>query len=60
MPQCMNCYTDLETDDIYDVQIETNHIRTCHVGYCPKCGKPYQWEEIYEYSKFENVTECEE
>lgn len=59
MPKCNYCNTQLEIDDSCDIQFEDNQYRDINYGHCPKCGAEYQWEEIYTYQSFENLTQVD-
>lgn len=59
MPRCDHCYAQLQVDESYDVQPEPKQYRDKVYGHCPKCGAEYQWEEIYTYQSFENLTEVD-
>ena len=59
MARCDYCNTQLKVDKSYDVQFEDNRYRDINYGHCPKCGAEYQWEEIYVYQDFENLTEVQ-
>ena len=59
MARCDICYAQLQVDESYDIQPEPNQYRDKVYGHCPKCGAEYQWEEIYTYQSFENLTQVD-
>ena len=44
LPKCLNCGTELEQDDVLDMDYDDDGIDLFCVGGCPKCGKTYQWD----------------
>jgi endogenous inhibitor of DNA gyrase (YacG/DUF329 family) len=44
-PLCPHCNTAIKCEDTYDIYCdEEESIILYQVGYCPKCGKDYQWQ----------------
>lgn len=43
-PLCPHCKTELEAEDTYDMYYDDENMTLCQVGYCPKCGRGYQWQ----------------
>ena len=44
-PLCPRCKAELEVDDTYDMEYDSEGITLYVVGYCPSCGRNYQWQD---------------
>lgn len=60
MPTCTECGVELEYDDTLDIDVYDGDVRSVNVGHCPECGQTYQWTEVYEFDRFENLEPCED
>ena len=43
-PLCPCCNVELEEDDTYDMEYDTEGIILYQLGHCPKCNREYQWQ----------------
>lgn len=60
MPECLECKAELEFYDTIETYVDGDIIIIHEVGHCPKCRKKYKWEDVYEFSHFENLEVLEE
>lgn len=59
MPECKYCNVELELDDTIDEDADESEVAMKEVGHCPKCGKDYKWFDIYKYSHYRDLEECD-
>lgn len=59
MPECKYCNVELEFDDTIDEYADDTIVKMKELGHCPKCGKDYKWFDVYKYSYFEDLEECD-
>ena len=52
-PKCPHCNVELECDDTYDTIVADTVVVLFKVGYCPECGRDYQWETSARIDKWE-------
>ena len=55
--KCSFCKEELEIDKSYDLSVEDGYTIDRVIGHCPCCDRKFQWEEIYNYAKYENLEE---
>lgn len=58
--KCLECQTELEIEETIDSAWEGSRYRDFVIGFCPVCGKMYEWEDIYTYESFSNLREHKE
>jgi hypothetical protein len=57
--KCPNC--DYDLDGIGDrYGFEGDYSWMTMIGTCPICGRTYRWEEIYAFSRIQNLEEVTE
>lgn len=54
---CPNCGTYIYTTELLDSEFESNCYYDFVEGRCPKCGKIYDWTEVYTFNRIEDVEE---
>ena len=57
MPECLECKIELEFDDTVDTWVNGDIVEMKNIGHCSKCGKKYQWRDVYNFSHFEDLEE---
>lgn len=55
---CPICGGELIGDESYDFSVELSECREYVAGHCEKCGKEYQWQNIFVFSRVEEIVEC--
>ena len=55
--KCPFCKEELEIDESFDIDFEDDYVVNRVAGHCPCCDREFQWEEIYNYAKYENLEE---
>jgi primosomal protein N' len=56
-PKCPHCEVELEYEErINDQNCGDYYYETWH-GYCPKCKKRFYWDEVYNFSRCDNLEE---
>ena len=55
--KCLKCDCVIEVEDTIeeDVNDEGSEILATQIGTCPKCGGMYMWDEVFQYSHFEDL-----
>lgn len=56
---CPNCDAYMYAVDTLDSEFVSNCYYDSVVGYCPKCGKTYQWVEVFKFDRVEDVEEID-
>lgn len=51
---CLECNTELVTDEVYDGDAGINEREEEWYGHCPQCGLHYRWIEVYTYKETKN------
>jgi uncharacterized protein with PIN domain len=59
MPTCMECGTELELDYSHGTELDGDIAIVYQTGYCPKCGKNYNWVDYYEFVNFSKLKAVE-
>ena len=54
---CPNCGAELEQDECYNSNFESDFITYYVAGHCPTCDKEFQWVEVYDYAGVEDIEE---
>ena len=54
---CIWCDCELKGIDNYDYELDCDTVRVYFTGYCPKCGRVYNWTEIYTFAQCEDYRE---
>ena len=44
IPLCPHCKTELEIDDIHDMDYDDESMTLDCIGSCPKCERGYEWQ----------------
>lgn len=60
IPRCPNCDEELEYTDFYFGEVDGDCAYFDANGYCPKCGRKYKWEEVFEIVEVRNYVQIEE
>lgn len=53
IPKCLNCGTELEEDDVLDMDYDDDGIELFCIGGCPNCGNIYQWNRTASIQSWE-------
>lgn len=59
-PKCPHCNEELEYDERTSAQNFGDYYYETWHGYCPKCGKGFYWDEVYNFSCCDNLEEEKE
>jgi endogenous inhibitor of DNA gyrase (YacG/DUF329 family) len=57
-PICPACGDTLESFKTIDSYRDEDSAKYLCLGYCPTCGKEYQWREVYFFSHIKDLEEC--
>lgn len=57
MVRCPVCSEELVVEDCYDTEFDGTEVVTTWEGYCEKCGRVFQWQEVYEFRHYMNLKE---
>lgn len=59
-PKCPYCNEELNYEErLYD-QNEGDYYYEIWRGYCPKCNKTFQWDEVYNFAYCDSLEEIKE
>jgi endogenous inhibitor of DNA gyrase (YacG/DUF329 family) len=58
--KCPHCGCDLESDACYDRGCEGDYCYISMEGFCPECNRQFRWDEIYDFTGFQNLREMTE
>lgn len=55
--KCLKCGCEIEPEDTIEESIndDGSEILAIQIGECPKCGQMHMWDEVFEYSHFEDL-----
>lgn len=56
-PNCPECGIELDFVEHFDSYDEGDVIICAARGKCTRCGKKYQWDDVYELRGFQNLEE---
>ena len=56
--KCLYCEADIVVDDTLDTNVDGSYVSMLKVGHCPYCEAHYQWNEYFEFDRFENLERC--
>ena len=59
-PKCPYCNVELEYEERMRDQNEGDYYYETWRGYCPKCNRTFQWDEVYNFSCCDNLEEIKE
>lgn len=58
--KCPNCGNEVYAVDTLDSEWIDNEYYDTVEGTCPKCGKIWQWEEVYSFSRDYDIREIKQ
>lgn len=59
-PKCPYCNAPLEYEEQWDYSNECNYYYETWKGKCPHCKRKFSWNEIYTFSRCDNLEEVKE
>lgn len=59
-PKCPYCNETLDYDEQMYNGYNNNYYYNTWRGFCPKCDRTFQWDEVYNFSYCDNLEEVKE
>ena len=59
-PKCPYCNEELEYTECCQSRNDGDYYLETWGGFCPKCHRNFFWDEIYNFSRCDNLEEVEE
>lgn len=59
-PKCPYCNEELDYEEQIDLVNEGDYCYDTWRGFCPKCNHTFVWDEIYNFSRCDNLEEQDE